>query len=269
METLDQLTASYKELSQSYVDLERLNLYLLSHHSTAIEGSTLSVIETEIFLEKGLTAQGKPFLDHLMVKDHHDSLLFIIESAKLKQRIDSQFIQNINATVMRSTGTIHNTALGSFDASKGDLRLLNVRAGISGDSYMNYTKVPAYLKSLCTDLERKIGQVKTVKAINELAFLAHYQLLTIHPFVDGNGRTSRLLMNYIQSYHGVPMSIVFTEDRQSYIESLVATRRDEDISIFLNFMESQHLKFLEGEVAKLKNIGEPKQKKSKIISLIF
>jgi Fic family protein len=266
---LETLTQQYKSLSQNYIDLERLNLYLISHHSTAIEGSTLTILETEIFLEKGLTAKGKSLEHHLMVKDHFESLGFIIDSAKVKQKIDTKFIQNINAHVMKSTGTVHNTALGAFDASKGDLRLLNVRAGMSGDSYMNYSKVPQYLNNLCVDLSSKINEVKTVEEINELAFLAHYQLLTIHPFVDGNGRTSRLLMNYIQSYHTMPMTIVFEEDRQEYIESLIETRKEENIQIFLDFMKSQHIKFLNEEINKLQQVQQPKKENKRNIRLVF
>lgn len=263
------MTQQYEELRQNYIDLERLNLYLISHHSTAIEGSTLTALETEIFLEKGLTAKGKPLEHHLMVKDHYDSLGFIIESAKAKRKIDIEFIRNINAHVMKSTGTIHHTPLGSFDASKGDLRLLNVRTGLSGESYMNYSKVPAHLKNMCTDLNAKINEVKTIGKINELAFLAHYQLVTIHPFVDGNGRTSRLLMNYIQSWHGVPMTIVFEEDRQQYIESLIETRKQENIQLFLDFMEGQHLKFLNEEIKKLRSIEKPKKETKRNIRLTF
>lgn len=263
------LTNQYKNLSKNYVDLERLNLYLISHHSTAIEGSTLTAIESEIFLEKGLTAKGKPLEHHLMVKNHYEALHFILQAAKEKQKFSSVFIQHINAHVMKSTGTIHNTPLGSFDASKGDLRLLNVRAGISGESYMNYDKVPVYLKDLCQDLNKKIDAVKTIEEINELAFIAHYQLVTIHPFVDGNGRTSRLLMNYIQAYHELPMTIVFEEDRQAYIESLIATRKDENIEFFLDFMQIQHIKFLREEVRKLENKNEPKQQSNRIIRFVF
>ncbi len=263
------MTQQYEELSQNYIDLERLNLYLISHHSTAIEGSTLTALETEIFLEKGLTAKGKPLEHHLMVKDHYDSLGFIIESAKAKRKIDTEFIRNINAHVMKSTGTIHHTSPGSFDASKGDLRLLNVRAGLSGESYMNYSKVPAHLKNMYADLNTKINEAKTIGEINELAFLAHYQLVTIHPFVDGNGRSSRLLMNYIQSYHGVPMTIVFEEDRQQYIESLIETRKKENIQLFLDFMEGQHLKFLNEEIKKLQSIEKPKKATKRNIRLTF
>jgi Fic family protein len=251
---IDILTKKYQTLCQSYANLERLNLYLISHHSTAIEGSTLTAIETEIFLEKGLTAKGKPLTHHLMIKNHYEALCFVIAAAKEKRSIDTQLIQQINAYVMSSTGTVHHTPLGTFDASKGDLRLLNVRAGITGDSFMSYDKVPIHLKKLCVDLMNQIKTVEGVQAINELAFWVHYQLVTIHPFVDGNGRTSRLLMNYIQAYHGLPLSIVFEEDRQAYIESLIQTRKTEHIETFLNFMSEQHLKFLNDEIEKLERV---------------
>jgi hypothetical protein len=82
-----------------------------------------------------------------------------------------------------------------------------------------------------------------------------------------NGRTSRLLMNYIQAYHGQPMSIVYHEDRQEYIESLIATRKDENIQIFLSFMENQHLTFLKEEIKKLEQA--PKKEAKKNIRLLF
>lgn len=266
---LDILTNQYKNLAANYLDLERLNLYLISHHSTAIEGSTLTALETEIFLEKGLTAKGKPFEHHLMVKDHYSALRFVLEAAKAKVKLDTAFVQSINARVMHSTGTIHHTPLGSFDASKGDLRLLNVRAGMSGESYMNYDKVPLYVRNLCEDLNNKVNFVHTLEEINELAFFAHYQLVTIHPFVDGNGRTSRLLMNFIQALHDVPLTLVFEEDRQQYIESLIATRKEENIDYFLDFMKSQHIKFLKEEIKKLENNKEPKSTNNRNIRLVF
>ncbi|MFN4087051.1 MAG: Fic family protein [Spirosomataceae bacterium] len=244
-------------------------MYLISHHSTAIEGSTLTALETEIFLEKGLTAKGKPFEHHLMVKDHYSALRFVLEAAKAKVKLDTAFVQSINAQVMHSTGTIHHTPLGSFDASKGDLRLLNVRAGMSGESYMNYDKVPLYVRNLCEDLNNKVNFVHTLEEINELAFFAHYQLVTIHPFVDGNGRTSRLLMNFIQALHDVPLTLVFEEDRQQYIESLIATRKEENIDYFLDFMKSQHIKFLKEEIKKLENNKEPKSTNNRNIRLVF
>lgn len=169
---------------------------------------------------------------------------------------------------MKDTVSVHNTALGSFDSAKGDLRLVNVRAGITGDSYLNFQKVPICLRDLSKDLQDKISKVNQVYEINELAFLAHYQLVTIHPFVDGNGRSSRLLMNYIQAFHQLPMTVVFVEDRRECIEAIISTRKSENIQFFLDFMFSQHLEFLRLEIQKMKSI-EKKSTKTKNIRLLF
>ncbi len=266
---LEILTKKYIELSKTFFDLDRLNHYLISHHSTAIEGSTLTVLETEIFLEKGLTAPNKPLEHHLMVKNHFDALNFTLKCATEKQKIEVKLIQAINAHVMKNTGGEINTAIGSFDSSKGDLPLLSVKAGAAGPSYMSYDKVPIYLKKLCAEISQKINKVKTVKEINELAFLAHYQLVTIHPFVDGNGRTARLLMNFIQAFHNLPLTIVFENTRNEYIERLISTRKNEDIEIFYDFMASNHLNYLNEEIKKLSENNPIKKGKSKGLSLIF
>jgi Fic family protein len=266
---LEILTKKYIELSKNYFDLDRLNHYLISHHSTAIEGSTLTILETEIFLEKGLTAQNKPLEHHLMVKDHFEALNYVIKCAFEKQKIDIKFIQSINAHIMKNTGGEINTALGTFDSSKGDLRLLSVKAGATGASYMSFDKVPIYLKKLCGELSEKINTVKSVNEINELAYFAHYQLATIHPFVDGNGRTARLLMNYIQAYHKLPLTIVFENTRLEYIESLVRTREAEDIGIFFHFMQTNHLEYLKTEIQKLSPNQSIKTANIKGMGLVF
>ena len=70
----------------------------------------------------------------------------------------------------------------------------------------------------------------------ELAFKAHQRLVSIHPFNDGNGRTSRLLMNYVQRSYGQPLTIVFREDRQAYFEALEQSRVAQDLTAFIDFM---------------------------------
>ena len=84
----------------------------------------------------------------------------------------------------------------------------------------------------------------TLRKQPELAFEAHQRLVSIHPFNDGNGRTSRLLMNYVQRYHGQPLTIVFREDRQAYFAALEESRVANDLTVFLNFMRVQHGKSL-------------------------
>src|ERR1019366_1443839 len=80
------------------------------------------------------------------------------------------------------------------------------------------------------------------------SFDAHFNLVSIHPFYDGNGRTSRLLMNYIQAYYGLPLAIVFKEDKADYYVALQETRKQEDLQIFNTFMFEQYAMHLEQEI---------------------
>ena len=88
---------------------------------------------------------------------------------------------------------------------------------------------------------------KTKMEAMELSFAAHFDLASIHPFYDGNGRTSRLLMNYIQAYYGLPLATVYKEDRAEYFQALTLTREKEDTKIFQEFMKSQYQKLLSTE----------------------
>ena len=86
---------------------------------------------------------------------------------------------------------------------------------------MNYLKVPVKVDELCAILQKKQKKMGTFREQYELSFNAHLNLVTIHPWVDGDGRTARLLMNYIQfCYHLFPTKI-FKEDREEYILSLI------------------------------------------------
>jgi len=91
--------------------------------------------------------------------------------------------------------------------------------------------------------------------------------LSIHPFYDGNGRTSRLLMNYIQAFYDLPIAIVHSNAKAEYIQSLVDTRKKNDIQIFRDFMVSEYTALLENEIRKYEEIAQPK--KGKGFNLLF
>ena len=116
---------------------------------------------------------------------------------------------------------------------------------------MDYKKVPQRVSELIKFINTEISKKLSFKEINELAFDAHFQIVSIHPFADGNGRLSRLLMNYIQQYHNLPLSIVYAEDKQDYFLALTETRKTEDIEIFRNFMFAQADKFLTEQIKEL------------------
>ena len=96
---------------------------------------------------------------------------------------------------------------------------------------------------------------------------ALFDIVTIHPFYNGNGRTSRLLMNYLQAYFNLPMSIVFLNHKIEYYHALVATRTTENIELFRTFMHAQYVKFLQSEIDKFEAINKPSSGKG--YSLVF
>lgn len=230
------------------IDFDKFNQYAITHHSTTIEGSTLTEIETRLLLDEGITPAGKPLLHSLMVQDHFHALQFIIEQSTKKAAVTPGFIQQINAAVMKQTGSTYHTVFGELDASKGVFRKGNMSAG--NTYFVSYDKVESLTNKLCTAVQEKITTSVTVTEKINIAFDAHFDLVTIHPFYDGNGRTSRLLMNYLQLYFGLPMSIVFKEDKAAYFEALQQTRKLEGISVFRNFMYSQYKKYLLQEIEK-------------------
>ena len=246
---IEQLYQKFQQLGISEaVDYEKYYLYSLITHSTAIEGSTLTEAEAQMLFDEGLTAKGKPLVYHLMNEDLKKAYEFAKEEAKCKKPINSALLQKLNSTLMRTTGSIYNVMGGSFDSSKGEFRLCGVTAGIGGRSYMSYQKVPAKVDELCALLQEKQKTVGTFQEQYELSFNAHLNLVTIHPWVDGNGRTARLLMNYIQFCYNLFPTKIFKEDREEYISALRLSQEDEVNQPFLDFMAGQLKKSLSLEI---------------------
>lgn len=248
---IEQLYQEFQKLGISEsVDYDKYYLYSLITHSTAIEGSTLTEVETQMLFDEGLTAKGKPLVYHLMNEDLKKAYELAKDESKLKIPVTPVFLQKLNAALMRTTGSTYNVMGGSFDSSKGDFRLCGVTAGFGGFSYMNYLKVPVKVQEFCNVLQQRQNAVETLREQYELSFNAHLNLVTIHPWVDGNGRTARLLMNYIQFCHNLFPTKVFIEDREEYILSLRQSQEEENNRYFLDFMFGQLKKSLLLEIEK-------------------
>jgi Fic family protein len=229
------------------IDYEKFYIYSIIAHSTAIEGSTLTELETRLLFDEGITAKGRPLVHHLMNKDLRDAYLFAKQQAGEKRPITPEFLRELNAFVMKSTGSVIHTLGGTFDPSKGEFRLCGVTAGLGGESYVNYLKVPALLTGLCDELNGRLDNAGQ-RDIYHLSFDAHLNLVTIHPWADGNGRTSRLLMNYVQFYHGIFPTRICKEDKAEYIAALIESRKLGSSSPFRAFMSRQLLKTLKSEI---------------------
>jgi Fic family protein len=152
---LEQLINRYKDLGiEDVMDHEKFNHISIVHHSTKLEGCTLTEVETQVLLADGLTPKGKPLSDSLMVTDHFAALIFVIQEAKRKRPISVEFIQEINSLVVRNTARIYTTVFGTIDASSGAFRKGNVTAGTS--YFPNFDKVESLTKKLVDEIAQTI-----------------------------------------------------------------------------------------------------------------
>ncbi len=249
MEQLLALIERYKELGiDSQLDYEKFYLYSIITHSTAIEGSTVTEIENQLLFDEGITAKGKTIVEQMMNLDLKRAYEESIRLAKNRTDITVDFLKNLSHLVMQNTGSTYKTALGDFSSANGDLRLVNVTAGVGGKSYMGYQKLPAKLQEYCDWLNAQRARPMPPSERYNLSFEAHYRLVTIHPWADGNGRMGRLIMNHIQFEFGLVPAKVLKEDKEEYINALIATRETDELSHFLDFMAGEMIKTLSANI---------------------
>ena len=246
----------HKELGfQEQIDYEKFYLYSIVTHSTAIEGSTMTEVENQLLFDEGLSAKGKSIIEQNMNLDLKAAYERSMEMARAHTPFSIDMLKELSSIVMRRTGGIFNAPGGVFDSSKGDLRRVNVTAGTMGKSYMSYLKVPQKLEDFCKEMnERRERLLKNSDVYEQyrLSFDAHLKLVTIHPWVDGNGRMSRLIMNHLQNEFGLVPNKVLKEDKAEYINALVKSREGESNVPFQDFMFREHAKNLQQEIENYK-----------------
>ena len=282
---LEKLFTQYRKLGiDNQIDYDKFYLYSLITHSTAIEGSTITELENQIMFDHGISLKGKSIEEQSMNLDLKVAYEKAIEFAKHHKPFSIEMLIMLSALVMKNTGKEYKTALGDFSSARGELRLLNVTAGVGGRSYMNYSKVPAKLAEFCEQLNasRAKASQMSIDELYRLTFDAHYQLVTIHPWADGNGRMARLVMNMLQFEFGLIPTKILSKDKEEYIKALVATREDEDLNIFRTFMTTMMEQNLLNETTMyLVSIGEeesrekteigrekPQKSREKIVALL-
>jgi Fic family protein len=259
-EELEILRKEFLEFGLSEaINYEKFSMMSIVYHSTKIEGCSLTENDTRLLLENEITAKGKPLSDHLMVKDHYTAFMFLKELSFQKKKFSIDLIKQVAALVMKNTGGLVNTISGSFDTSSGDLRKAQVY--VDKKYFPDFSKVEKLLMSLVENVNQRIDHVSGNEVL-KISADVHYNLVNIHPFGDGNGRTARLMMNYIQMYHQEPLIKIFTEDRAEYIDALNKTEESEDLSIFRDFICSQQVKLYKTEIDKFR-------KKDKGFNLMF
>lgn len=240
---------------QEQIDYNKFYLYSIVTHSTAIEGSTMTEIDNQLLFDEGLTAKGKSIIEQNMNIDLKAAYERSMQLAKEHTPFSIGVLKHLSSLVMRRTGSIIHVMAGSFDSSRGDLRLVNVTAGAGGKTYMNFMKVPQQLKDFCKEINE--GREKLLKNPDvyeqyKLSFYAHLKLVTIHPWADGNGRMSRLIMNHLQNEFGLIPSKVIKEDKGEYIRTLKLYQEEGLEEPFIDFMFEEHAKNLQEEIENYK-----------------
>ena len=240
---------------QKQIDYNKYYLYSIVTHSTAIEGSTMTEVDNQLLFDEGLTAKGKNIIEQNMNLDLKAAYERSMELAEGHTPFSIGILKHLASLVMRRTGGEVNGLAGSFDSSRGDLRLVNVTAGAGGKTYMNFQKVPHKLEDFCREVNERRKELLKDPDIYEqykLSFIAHLKLVTIHPWVDGNGRMSRLIMNHLQHEFGLVPSKVLKENKGDYIEALKKSQEKESEVPFLEFMFEEHARNLQKEIENYK-----------------
>jgi Fic family protein len=184
---------------EHYYDLE------ITYSSNAIEGNTLSPVETTLVIEQGITIAGKPLKDHLEALDHYDAIRYLRGLARETNKLSESDIRNLHRLVLQR--------------SRPDIagQYATLARYVRTESGRHEFPSPAEIPALMGDLS---VWLKTAPETAETAFAAHRRLVEIHPFNDGNGRTARLLMNLVLIRSGYPPVAVRPEDRLAYIKAL-------------------------------------------------
>ena len=177
----------------------------LTYTSNAIEGNTLSAVETAMVIEQGITVAGKSLRDHLEAIDHFEALRYVRELARQGTPLTESAVCNLHRLVLLRS----DPAISGRYADQG--RYILTETG------RHTFPSPAGVPSLMGDFSRWLSGATETPGT---AFIAHHRLVDIHPFNDGNGRTARLLMNLILLRGGYPPIAVRPADRPDYIAAL-------------------------------------------------
>lgn len=211
-----------------------------NYHSNAIEGNSLTLGETRSLLLHGLTAAGKPMRDHIDIRGHNEAVLWLEDFVHDERPLTEQFIRGMHEVLLGEPYEVpaqtpdgqptHKTIQpGQYKTSPNNV--------LTATGEMFYFVTPEETPAEMTDLVDWYRQEDAMPTMHPMALAAefHYRFVRIHPFGDGNGRMSRLLMNLILLRHGYPMTVIKATDRNRYLAALSAADAS-DPEPFLRFV---------------------------------
>lgn len=238
----ESLRCKYQALIINKMDREEYTKYnevLFSTHSCAIEGNSFSVDDTRELKEKGLgmIPAGKTLFEAFEMLDHFEAFEYVMQNAQ--HPLDEALLKEINKRV-----TLHTISYRSPEAIPGEYTTTDMAAGdtVFGDHEQLIAKVPKLLEST----EKAIASAAVYPMILAARFHGFYEYL--HPFRDGNGRTGRLVSNYILLRSGHPLLIIPSEARQEYISALRMIRTEATDEHLVRFFFKMAMRRMEDEL---------------------
>lgn len=228
-EKLSRLNSKRPLPKKTLESLKESNILDWTYNSNAIEGNTLTLNETKVVLE-GITVGGKSVNEHLEVINHREAILFLEELVEKDTELTEWNIKNIHGLILKE--------IDSDNA--GRYRNENVR--ISGSKLI----LPDYLK-VSEEMKRLINRYNQWDKYHPLvkSALLHGEFVFIHPFIDGNGRTARLLMNFEAMKNGYLPIIIRKEDRSKYYDALEKASLTHDYTDFVKLIVEEESEILD------------------------
>ena len=202
----------------------------LTYNSNAIEGTSLSLRETSLIINEGIVPKNVSLREVNEAKNHKEVLEFLL---KYNGEINERFILKLHSIILKN---IDNNNAGKY-------RKVPVLIVGSDVKFPHHSKVPQLIKTLVKWYK---SNKKTTHPF-ELAALFSMKFVSIHPFIDGNGRCSRLLMNYILKKNNYPEINIYVKDRNNYLKA-VRKANNEDYAMIVDFIFrtlKKNYKFLE------------------------
>ena len=219
LDTLKSKLDAHRPLAPELVRNLREDMVLrYTYHSNAIEGNTLTLMETKVVLEDGVTIGGKPLRDHLEAINHADAITYLEGLVQENVPLDERILKELHQLVLRG-----------IDNEAGRYRGCNVIISGAGHTPPDHLHVGERMQRFFAWYR---GEAQMLHPV-ERAARVHADLVIIHPFRDGNGRTSRLAMNLELMRAGFPTVIIPVEDRAAYYENLDKAGKDANYGPFV------------------------------------
>lgn len=208
-----------KELEKEEFEIFQETFFIeLTYNSNAIEGSSLSLHETSLIINEGIVPKGKTLREIYEAKNHFEALKFLKE---YNGELNENFILKLHLIILRNIS----------ERFAGRYRRTTVRIFGSNVKFPSSDKVPQLVKNVIYWYKKNKNKYHPL----ELAILVSMKLVTIHPFIDGNGRVSRLVMNFLLSKKNYPWINIYNKQRQKYLQA-VRKANDEDYSLIIPFL---------------------------------